>query len=103
MKHLKIYEEQNTIKEWALVKSRLNNQIDYFLVHITDIDDEMIKYDKFKVLNLKDKNEKEDYNYINIDKWVVAMDNLIFIFESDNEIDCLNFFKTLVEIDKYNL
>ena len=100
MKHLKLYEEQNSIKEWALVKSKLNSQIDYFLVHITDIDDEMVKYDKFKVLNLKDKNEKEDYDYINSD---IEKDNLIFIFKSDNEIDCLNFFKTLKEIDKYNL
>ena len=94
MKHLKLYEEQKTFKEWIIIQNQSSKS--NFLLHITDSDKNYVYYDKYIILTMKDTYLDRDYlsrkNRANLD-------NIHIVFQSDNESDCIKFLEKIIEIN----
>ena len=121
MKYLKLYEEIDRFKEFIIVKSKLNDGVDYFLLHIISFENYQIEYDSYVPINVTGvKGRKTSYwekfldtTYDSFDfsykfiKNKTSIDNLIIFFQSYSEEECYYKLKELVEIlvsaNKYNL
>ena len=98
MKHLKLYEEQNSIKEWIIVQNQIGKS--HFLLHITNSDKNYIYYDKYIILTMKDTYLNQNYL---TRKRRLDINDIYVVFQSDNESDCIEYLKKIIEFKKYNL
>ena len=98
MKHLKIYEEQNSTKEWLIIQNQSSKS--HFLLHITNSDKNYIYYDKYIILTMKDTYLNQNYL---TSKRRLDINDIYVVFQSDNESDCIEYLKKIIEFKKYNL
>lgn len=111
MKYIKKYEsfENTQIKEYIIAKSKLNDEYDYFLIHVIGADEDFITYDKYAIIdkmkltdNIKEQIEEHYEDWSKSDN-KVELDNLIIFFQADKEEECYDTIKTILSAKKYNL
>ena len=121
MKYLKLYEEIDRLKEFIIVKSKLNDDIDYFILHVISFENNYVEYDTYVPVNVTNVQGRKlsywekflDTKYDSFNFFYelannkTSIDNLIIIFQSDSEEECYYKLKELVELlvvaQKYNI
>lgn len=110
MKYIKTYEsfENIQIKEYIIAKSKLNDEYNYFFIHVIAADENFINYDKYAILdnmeltdNIKEQLEEHYEDWSKSDN-NVELDNLIIYFQADTEEECYDTIET-ISSKKYNL
>lgn len=112
MKYLRKFESNDIqIKEYIIAKSKLNLDIDNFLIHVIGTKDNDVTYDGYVIIDninpnndIKEEVKKhyEDWSK-NIQNNKINIDDLIISYQADTEEECYDIIQSILMSKKYNL